>query len=366
MVEPIRDLVDLRRHLQWAVEVEHATIPPYEVAMWTVADPDSAAATSIKYVVREEMLHLALAANLLTAVGGTPRFTGDAVPSYPGPMRHHDPKEPLVLHIAPASLELIRDVFLRIERPEEPGAEPESDRFETLAQFYEAIAEAFDRLGDHAFIGDRSRQVTQGYAGHGGGALFPVHDLETARLAIEEVVEQGEGTHATALVPSRDDAEGTHTRLEPFGFEGAAEPAHYWRFLDIVEGRTPLGDVHPMHTDPATHDLPDGDLRELSRLFDACYSLQLQVMEGVWQVGDASPLIATVMVPLMNHAQKPIARALLREPWPGIDGEVAGPPFAWDPMPLETMRPLARRLASVFDLGPTVETLDQASALLGA
>ena len=121
MVEPIRDVVDLRRHLQWAVEVEHATIPPYEVAMWTVADPDSAAATSIKYVVREEMLHLALAANLLTAVGGTPRFTGDAVPSYPGPMRHHDPKEPLVLHLAPASLEVVRDVFLRIERPEEPG-----------------------------------------------------------------------------------------------------------------------------------------------------------------------------------------------------------------------------------------------------
>ena len=161
--------------------------------------------------------------------------------------------------------------------------------------------------------------MTQGYAGHGGGALFPVHDLETARLAIEEVVEQGEGTHATALVPSRDDAEGTHTRLEPFGFEGAAEPAHYWRFLDIVEGRTPLGDVHPMHIDPATDDLPEGDLRDLSRLFDACYSLQLQVMERVWQAGDESPLIATVMVPLMNHAQKPIAMALLREPWPGVD-----------------------------------------------
>jgi hypothetical protein len=55
----------------------------------------------------------------------------------------------------------------------------------------------------------------------------------------------------------------------------------------------------------------------------------------------------------------------LREPWPGIDGEVAGPPFAWDPMPLGMMRPLARRLASMFDLGSTVETLDQASALLG-
>ena len=140
MIEPISDVEDLRRHLQWAVEVEHSTIPPYEYAMWSVVDPDSAAATSIKYVVREEMLHAALAANLLNAVGGRPRFTGEAVPRYPEPMRHHDPKLPLVLHLAPASVDLVRQVFLRIEQPEEPGARPEADRYETLAQFYEAMS----------------------------------------------------------------------------------------------------------------------------------------------------------------------------------------------------------------------------------
>jgi hypothetical protein len=53
-----------------------------------------------------------LAANLLTAVGGRPRFTADAVPSYPEAMRHHGPKVPLVLYLAPASVELVRDVFL--------------------------------------------------------------------------------------------------------------------------------------------------------------------------------------------------------------------------------------------------------------
>ena len=125
MVDPIADVEELRHHLQWAVEMEHCTIPPYEYAMWSVADPDSEAATSIKYVVREEMLHIALAANLLTAVGGRPRFTGDAAPRYPEPMRHHDPKHPLVLHLAPAWVDLIRDVFLRIEQsavPQESGA----------------------------------------------------------------------------------------------------------------------------------------------------------------------------------------------------------------------------------------------------
>ena len=365
MIDAISDVEDLRRHLQWAIEVEHCTIPPYEYAMWSVVDPDSAAATSIKYVVREEMLHAALAANLLTAVGGRPRFTGDAVPRYPEAMRHHDPKVPLVLHLAPASVELVRDVFLRIEQPEEPGARPEADRYETLAQFYEAIVAALARLGDEVFTGDPRKQVTKGYAGHGGGALFAVTGLDAALLAIEEIVEQGEGTHTSAFAPVGFDASRVeHLELEPFGFQGAPEPAHYWRFLDIVEGRTPLGDVHPMRLDPSSGDLPEGDLRDLSRLFDACYSLQMDVMERVWGVGDESPLIDAAMIPLMNHAQKPIARALQRELWPDGSGDVAGPPFAWDPTPLDEMRGSARRLASVFDLGPTLETLDQVGAVL--
>jgi hypothetical protein len=33
-------------------------------------------------------------------------------------------------------------------------------------------------------------------------------------------------------------------------------------------------------------------------------------------------------------------------------------------MPPDDMRPLARRLAAVFDLGPTVETLEQVAAVL--
>jgi hypothetical protein len=119
-----------------------------------------------------------------------------------------------------------------------------------------------------------------------------------------------------------------------------------------------------MRLDPSSDDLPEGDLRDLSRLFDACYSLQMDVMERVWGVGDESPLIDAAMIPLMNHAQKPIARALQREAWPDGSGDVAGPPFAWDPMPLDEMRGSARRLASVFDLGPALETLDQVGAVL--
>jgi hypothetical protein len=365
MVEPIGDVADLRRHLQWAVEVEHSTVPPYVYAMFSVVEHDSAAATAIKYVAREEMLHAALAANVLSAVGGSPKFTGEAVPRYPGPMPHHTPKEPLILHLAPASVDLVRDVFLRIEKPEEPGSPPEADRYETLAQFYEAIADGLARLGEEVFTGDPRRQVTKGYAGHGGGTLFAVTDLDSALLALEVIVEQGEGTHTSDVAPvGFDHTRHAHLRLEPFGFEGAPEPAHYWRFLEIAEGRTPLGDVHPMRVDPSSGDLPEGELRDLARLYDACYSLQLDVMEQVWRHGDEGPVIEDAMVPLMNHAEKPIALALVRQPWPDGSGQVAGPPFAWDPAPLQETRALARRLGRTFDLGPTVETLDQVASVL--
>ena len=49
------------------------------------------------------------------------------------------------------------------------------------------------------------------------------------------------------------------------------------------------------------------------------------VMERVWRSENHGPLVDGAMVPLMNHAQKPIALALLREPWPDGSGEVAGP-----------------------------------------
>jgi hypothetical protein len=68
----------------------------------------------------------------------------------------------------------------------------------------------------------------------------------------------------------------------------------------------------------------------------------------------------------MNHAQKPVALALVRQTWPDGSGQVAGPPFAWDPMLLEETRAVARRLGRTFDLGPTVETLDQVASVLAA
>src|ERR1041385_4990599 len=81
----IRTVEQLHRYLDVAMQLEHATIPPYLTALYSIhpgSNPD--ACHVIRTVAVEEMLHLTLAANILNAVGGTPDLTGpDFVPGYP-------------------------------------------------------------------------------------------------------------------------------------------------------------------------------------------------------------------------------------------------------------------------------------------
>jgi hypothetical protein len=81
----IETLESLREHLQWAIELEHATLPPYLCALYSL-DPsrNPEAVQVVGSVFAEEMIHLALAANLLNAVGGQPRLdTPQMLPRHP-------------------------------------------------------------------------------------------------------------------------------------------------------------------------------------------------------------------------------------------------------------------------------------------
>ncbi|WP_440071084.1 ferritin-like domain-containing protein [Streptosporangium sp. OZ121] len=100
----IDTLASLREHLQWAIELEHATLPPYLTALYSL-DPERnpAAVEVVSGVFVEEMLHLALAANLLNAVGGAPRLDmPQMLPPHPRKLPHGD----LELSLVPRSLPL--------------------------------------------------------------------------------------------------------------------------------------------------------------------------------------------------------------------------------------------------------------------
>ena len=65
----------LKQHLQTAIELEHSTLPPYLSAYWSIHGDSIHAEHSKKFfltVIQEEMLHMAMACNILNAVGGTP------------------------------------------------------------------------------------------------------------------------------------------------------------------------------------------------------------------------------------------------------------------------------------------------------
>ena len=119
----ITNLESLRTHLQWAIELEHATLAPYLTALYSIKDGTNVeSAEVIKSVFLEEMLHMALAANILNAIGGTPRFDYDGfIPTFPTALPHGDGS--FQVHLGKFSEQAVRS-FLNIERPAETDAEP--------------------------------------------------------------------------------------------------------------------------------------------------------------------------------------------------------------------------------------------------
>jgi hypothetical protein len=221
--------LDLHAHVQAAIELEHATIPPYLTAYFSIKPglmPEIAGV--LRSVFVEEMLHMAIASNLLNAIGGTPRINvPEFIPSYPGPLPMGIGADPaggdLVVGLAPLSKRVVHDVFMQIEEPEDPLEFPVQESaaaavtFATIGQFYRAISQKLEELGDGIFVGDPARQVVN-EAWFPADQLFAIRNAADAVKAIGIIVEQGEGTAQSPLDPEGD-------------------LAHYYRFAEIFFGK---------------------------------------------------------------------------------------------------------------------------------
>lgn len=223
--------VELYDSLQSAIELEHSTIPPYLTALYSIKfNHNQEAYKVILEVVREEMLHMTIAANVLNAIGGHPVINQpDFIPSYPGslPMNIGD----LTVNLAPLSKDVLFDGFMKIEEPEEPldfpvrallASEEPTPEFATIGQFYQAIIEKLQELGPDCIIGAPSLQVVN-EQWFPRDELFAIATLNDAVKALELIVKQGEGTSLSPLDP-----------------EG--EYAHYYSFAEIYYGRRLLRD----------------------------------------------------------------------------------------------------------------------------
>lgn len=326
----------LIRHLQWALELEHSTIPPYLCALFSIHDGANPIAVSvIRSVVMEEMLHMTLVANLLNAVGGEPQVSHPAfVPKYPTHLPHSGMA--VRVQLLPFSPDAI-DSFLRIERPAKPHAAPEPERYHTIGQFYEAIRDGIERLAhrlgeQRLFIGKPDRQIAGSRYYYGaGGEPIAVADLVSARAAIAEVVEQGEGLDHTIF--DGDDRFGQPDEL-----------AHYFRFNELHAGRHyrpgdslrsgPTGAEipvdwsarYPMAPNPTSDQYRNQrEIFQLMQQFNLRYTKLLDALHHGFN-GSQDQLLTAV--PLM-YDLKYRAQELMAIPSRRGDGTTVGPSFEY-------------------------------------
>jgi len=119
----IANVKQLREYLQAAMQLEHATIPPYLTAAYSAKiEANKPSIDIVLAVAKEEMLHLTLAANLLNAIGGQPDLIS------PGFVRSYPTYLPTGQDDFDVSLEKFSDhalkTFLAIERPTSLKPEP--------------------------------------------------------------------------------------------------------------------------------------------------------------------------------------------------------------------------------------------------
>jgi hypothetical protein len=274
----ITSVVNLRAHLQVAIELEQSTLPPYLCALYSLDTSRNAAAAEVmRSVFLEEMLHLALVANLLNAVGGRPHFDKPAMlPGYPRSLPHGDPS--FEMSLLPFGRDAL-DQFSRLEHPRPVEGPAQGDRYATIGQFYESIRRALHELcaefGEaNVFCGDPARQVANGFH-----RALTIDNLSSAVAAVDEIVDQGEGA-------SQDVWDGERDMFHP----ERDEVAHYYRMQELLTGRRyrrgdtpqsgPTGDTidvdldgaQPMQPNPRTtnHD-PGSPIRIAQDAFNVTY-----------------------------------------------------------------------------------------------
>lgn len=335
------DLGRLHQWLQTALELELAVIPPYLVALLSIELPGNRApAELIRSVMIEEMLHLALVANVMNAVGARPRLDRRAIPSYPLTLTFEGKPfrdRAFPIDLAPYS-EAAIDTFLKIEMPREIHA---LNNFAveidvpalTVGEFYSKIEDllsTLDAMG--GLFKPDSSQIAQDFYWSGGGRIIQVTNLTTARAALDLVITQGEG----APQP---------TTAQAAGFGSTMTIGHYYRFLEIAKGRLfkkgddptgdPTGDpisvdfaaAYPVKVNATAADYPAGSpLAKLNDDFNRRYTAMLRQLEEAFN-GYPKTLYTAIMDSM--HELTPLAHDMMKLKTGDPDGSVGCPTFEW-------------------------------------
>ncbi len=344
----IDDLDKLRAAVQLAIQVEFTTIPAYLSALYSIQDKDSQAYQAIRSVVIEEMFHVNQAANLLIGIGGRPRLTGDAVPTYPTYLPSASRGTTPYVGLYRASATVFREVFMGIEMPAPYSAPAEGENYSTIGQFYKGLEEGLEhcvtRYGVDTVFRQAPglRQRTDIYLGKFGGRAIDVRSLQSAKRAILQIVQQGEGAvdPTRPLVPDEPWGSYDHygTRLD--GTYGPIlgtpyELSHYFTFKRVVESGS-FPDTYPIMSNPRTAAFSNPEAREQAATFNRYYSVMLRSLEKAFELGSGDhDIYFEITFPLMHSHMPRMARVLVTTPitedGDSSVGPTAAPTFEYDP-----------------------------------
>jgi CDGSH-type Zn-finger protein/truncated hemoglobin YjbI len=336
-----------------AAELEHGIMCQYLFAAFSLKQsveeglsPEEQAAVQrwrdrISHIATQEMLHLSLVQNLLSAIGGAPHMSR---PNFPHPAIHY----PAGVHLAllPFGEQALRH-FMFLERPEgmdlhdadgmaafrraapavqERDIVPRGQDFATVGHLYRSIetgiAHLAGKFGERwLFVGPPRAQATQQY--FGWPELTAVTDVASAQRAIDEILAQGEGPR------------------------GAWQDAHFGQFVGILDefiqlreanpAFDPVRPVVPVNVRPSEHDtevplVTDPLTRQVMDLFNVCYEMLLTIVQRFFahtEETDAQlKALADASVNLMFQAVKPVGDLVTTLPaGPDYPGRTAGPSF---------------------------------------
>lgn len=336
-----------------AAELEHALMCEYLFAAFSLKrsvdeglTPEQLAAverwrSAILTVATQEMLHLAIACNLLTSIGVSPHLSR---PNLPQPARHYP--SGVRLELLPFSEQALRH-FLFLERPEgmdlndaeglaaidnavpvmgEDEIAPHLQEFRTVGHLYRSIEAGFrnlaEKLGEeNLFIGPGGSQVPGEL--FGWTELGPITSTDDAVRAIEAIVEQGEGP--------RGDWRNAHfgrflgVLSEYLQLTASAPGLQVTRPVLPVLVRPPeTGAEVTLITDPVTARVADLCNVAYEALLLVLYRLMSHIDESADQIG----ILANVAVGIMTDVIGPLADILSTMPvGPDYPGRTAGATF---------------------------------------
>ena len=350
---PTYEQMDLRDRLGEllvaAAELEHGVVCQYLFAAFSMKrHPDEGNVSfeqlelmrrweaDLLLIARQEMEHLGLVANLLTAIGEAPHFQR---PPFPVPSDYYPVYDP------PSLQRFGPEVLKRLIRLEQPAKKTsaheqlasslaldlDAETNQSVGELYEEIADIFRKLRDtDLFIGPPSAQrVTleivpvplRGVTLPPNTTLYDVTfnavtDLKSALAVIKQIAEEGEGSPKSRAT------------------------SHYGRLLEIAaelktatERDPSFEPARPVMENPTRERITNPGAIRLLDLCDDAYAITvLLLMRYFGQSDETAPEVAAlqqaVFFPMMTAVIRPLGEILTQLPAADDPGVRAGPSFA--------------------------------------